>query len=233
MDKRIQLFVGPIGSGKTEISINYALSLKQEGENVALLDFDVVKPYIRVRDVVDQLSQSGLKVLTPEGPTAYADMPVVPAHIYHWIADTSRKLIMDVGGDKQGSTTIAQVIARLDPQDYEFTLVINPFRPFMSSVSQIIKTASEIAFAAHGRFTSIVANPHLKELTTLEDFLSGLEVVIAASKEMNLPIMFSAITPEMNAQLNGKEIGLKKLPLQLFVKAPWEEKQTFRWIYKG
>ena len=51
MDKRIQIFVGPIGSGKTEISINYALSLHQKGENVALLDFDVVKPYIRIRDV--------------------------------------------------------------------------------------------------------------------------------------------------------------------------------------
>lgn len=232
-NKRIQLFVGPIGSGKTEISINYALSLHQNGENVALLDFDVVKPYIRIRDVVDQLKESGLHVLTPEGPTAYADMPIVPAHIYHWIADTSRKLIMDVGGDKQGSTTIAQVVARLDLQEYEFTLVINPFRPFMSTATQIIRTASEIAFAAHARFSSIVANPHLKELTTLDDYLSGLEVVRAASKEMNLPILFSAITPEMNTQLDGRDIEMNKLLLQLFVKAPWEEKQPFRWIYKG
>jgi hypothetical protein len=233
MDKRIQFFVGPIGSGKTEISINYAISMHLGGQSTALLDFDVVKPYIRIRDVASEIRKSGLTVLTPEGPTAYADMPMIPPHIYHWIADSSRKLVVDVGGDKQGSTTVAQVVARLEPQDFEFTLVINPYRPFMGSVEQIIRTASEIAFGAHSRFTSIVANPHLKEQSTLETFLSGLEIIKAASREMNLPILFTGITREIESRLDGIDIGLEKLPLHLFVLPPWEPKPIVNWIYKG
>ncbi len=233
MAKRIQFFVGPIGSGKTEISINSAIMRHLNGEKVALLDFDVVKPYIRVRDVADEIRKSGLEVLTPEGPVAYADMPIVPAHIFHWIADTSKALVFDVGGDKQGSTTIAQIVGRLEPEEFEFTLVINPYRPFMGSVKQIIRTASEIAFAAHTRFTSIVANPHLKEQTTLDDFLSGLKIVKDASKEMNLPILFTGISKEIDSQLGGQDIGLTKLPLHLFVLPPWEPKPRTNWIYKG
>jgi hypothetical protein len=233
MEKRIQFFVGPIGSGKTEISINKALSIHQNKEDVALLDFDVVKPYIRIRDVASQLRQAGLRVLTPEGDVAYADMPIVPAHIYSWISDDSRRLIVDVGGDKQGSTTVAQVVARLDPQVFEFTLVINPYRPFMGTVEQIKRTSSEIAFGAHCRFTSIVSNPHLKELSTPELFLEGLEVVKAASKEMDLPLLFTGITPEMDEHLRYRNLGINKLPLQLFVKPPWEEKKPVNWIYKG
>lgn len=233
MEKRIHIFVGPIGSGKTEISINYALSLHQKGENVALLDFDVVKPYIRIRDVAKALKESGLNVLAPEGPTAYADMPIVPPHIYQWVGDDSRKLIIDVGGDKQGAATIAQVLARLKPEDYEFTFVINPYRPFMGSVPQIVRTASEIAFGAHGRFTSIVGNPHLKEMSTKETFLDGIKIIKDASKEMNLPLLFTGITPEMEKEIEGIDIGVPKLPLQLFVLPPWEPQKTVSWIYKG
>ena len=42
--KRVTLFVGHYGSGKSNIAVNYALSLKRKGHGAALADIDVVNP---------------------------------------------------------------------------------------------------------------------------------------------------------------------------------------------
>lgn len=231
-EPRIFIFAGYTGTGKTEIAINYALSLHQNGVPVALLDFDIVKPYIRIRDKADILRASGLNVLSPSGEYAQADMPIIPPHTYSWVADKSRKLVIDVGGDKQGSTTIGQLIPRIEPGGYEFILVINPFRPFSNNVESIKRVASDVAFGAHTRFTHIVANPHLKEKSSKEEFLKGLEVIKEASIEMNLPIKFVAVSNENNFEVLDDDLPAPRLPLQLFIKYPWEIKPRVNWIYR-
>ena len=53
-DKRIRLFVGHYGSGKSEVSINYVTRLREQVEGeVALADLDVVNVYFRSRDKKD------------------------------------------------------------------------------------------------------------------------------------------------------------------------------------
>ena len=47
-DKRIRLFIGHYGSGKSEVSINYVTKLREQVEGeVALADLDVVNVYFR------------------------------------------------------------------------------------------------------------------------------------------------------------------------------------------
>ena len=41
-DKRITLFAGHYGSGKTNIAVNYALHLKSLGKDVVIADLDIV-----------------------------------------------------------------------------------------------------------------------------------------------------------------------------------------------
>ena len=48
--KRITIFTGHYGSGKTENAINYALKLKEQGEEVVIVDLDIVNPYYRTKD---------------------------------------------------------------------------------------------------------------------------------------------------------------------------------------
>ena len=45
--KRITLFAGHYGSGKTNLALNYARMLKRAGETVAIADLDIVNPYFR------------------------------------------------------------------------------------------------------------------------------------------------------------------------------------------
>ena len=49
-DKRVTLFMGHYGSGKTFVSVNYALALKKLGKKVSVYDLDIVNPYFRTVD---------------------------------------------------------------------------------------------------------------------------------------------------------------------------------------
>ena len=53
-DKRVRLFIGHYGSGKSEVSINYVIKLRNEVDGeVAFADIDVVNVYFRSREKKD------------------------------------------------------------------------------------------------------------------------------------------------------------------------------------
>ena len=45
--KRLTLFAGHYGSGKTNVAVNFAFDLKKQYNNAAIADLDIVKPYFR------------------------------------------------------------------------------------------------------------------------------------------------------------------------------------------
>ena len=48
--RRVTLFCGHYGSGKTNIAVNVALRLKETHDKVAIIDLDIVNPYFRTKD---------------------------------------------------------------------------------------------------------------------------------------------------------------------------------------
>ena len=48
--KRVTLFCGHYGSGKSNIAVNYAEKLAGSGLKTALADIDIVNPYFRSAD---------------------------------------------------------------------------------------------------------------------------------------------------------------------------------------
>ena len=76
---RLKVFAGHFGSGKTEISINYALMLAKQHEKVAIVDIDIVNPYFCVRDVSDMLKEAGVKVISSNPHLSNAELAVVPS----------------------------------------------------------------------------------------------------------------------------------------------------------
>ena len=57
--KRITLFAGHYGSGKTNIAVNFAIKLKSVFENVKIADIDIVNPYFRTKDSEEILKENG------------------------------------------------------------------------------------------------------------------------------------------------------------------------------
>ena len=66
--RRLTLFAGHYGSGKTNIALNYALWLKDRGLPVTLADLDIVNPYFRMKDSEMLLANAGIYLIA----SAYA-----------------------------------------------------------------------------------------------------------------------------------------------------------------
>ena len=61
-EKRITVFMGHYGSGKTFIAVNYALMLARSGKDVSIYDLDIVNPYFRTVDAERELKKRGINV---------------------------------------------------------------------------------------------------------------------------------------------------------------------------
>ena len=63
--KRLTLIAGHYGSGKTNIAVNLSYELKDKGFNrVAIADLDIVNPYFRTKDSIEQLTEKGIELIT-------------------------------------------------------------------------------------------------------------------------------------------------------------------------
>ena len=62
-EKRITVFMGHYGSGKTNIAVNYAIKLASEGKKVCIADLDIVNPYFRTKDSEEELRAHGIDLI--------------------------------------------------------------------------------------------------------------------------------------------------------------------------
>lgn len=76
--RRINIFTGAFGSGKTELALNYAVKLLETGKKVTTVDLDLINPYFRIRSVREALETRGINVVSPRGKLAGADVPALP-----------------------------------------------------------------------------------------------------------------------------------------------------------
>ena len=71
-DKRIRMFCGHYGSGKTEFAVNYVTKLKEEvgqDKKVVISDMDIVNPYFRSREKKAELEElARLEAEENQGP---------------------------------------------------------------------------------------------------------------------------------------------------------------------
>ena len=61
--KRVTLFTGHYGSGKTNIAVAYARYLKGKGEAVTVADMDIVNPYFRTKDSEEDFRREGIELI--------------------------------------------------------------------------------------------------------------------------------------------------------------------------
>ena len=85
--KRITVFAGHYGSGKTNIAINYALTIAKGESKVAIADLDIVNPYFRTKDSEKVLNDAGIKLISSEFANSNVDTPALPAEVYSIFAD--------------------------------------------------------------------------------------------------------------------------------------------------
>ena len=222
--KRITIFAGHYGSGKTNIAVNYAIALRKEHERVALADLDIVNPYFRSKDSEDILEHLGIKFISSEYANSNVDVPASPAEAYAVTQDKSSYSVIDVGGDDRGALALGRYAPEiLSENNYEMLFVINRFRPLTRTPEAALEIMREIEGAAGISFTGIVNNSNIGDETTPDDILSSMEFANEVSRLSGLPVVMTCTDERHYDALCGKIDNL--MPLRLYIRQSWARKE--------
>ena len=213
--RRLTLFAGHYGSGKTNIAINYALYLKRAGYPVAIADLDIVNPYYRTKDSEQMLSENGIELIVSPYANSNVDLPSMPKGIYGLVCDPSRYGVLDIGGDDRGALALGRYAADIVRENnYEMLLVINRARPLTRTPEDTAEVLREMEQAGGIPFTGIVNNTNLGLDTRAEDVLSSLAYADAVSALTGLPVKMTCAMRSIVPELNDKIGNLFPLEIQ-------------------
>lgn len=214
-------FAGEMGTGKTEISINYSLQWsKNLGEKIDLIDLDMVKPYFRLRTIIKTLENTSVNVLAPPAPYGYADFPIIIPQVESSIRNLDIRTVVDVGGEDIGARLVGRYSGQIAKEDVDFLYVFNANRPQANDLLKLREMLSLIESAAGFPFTGIVNNTHLMKESTVEILESSIRKVEKFSELLQIPIRFHCIREDLYP-LARKRIKADILPLKIYITPVW------------
>ena len=213
--KRLTLFAGHYGSGKTNIAVNYAMMLKKQGYDVIIADLDIVNPYFRTKDSEKELNELGIELISSQFANTNLDLPSLPQEMYRTVQDKSKYAVMDIGGDDAGAVALGRFAPFINEEDnYDMVFVANFFRPLSRTAEEALEIMREIEAVSRLKFTSIVNNSNLGDLTTAEDVLSTQKEAEKLSALSGLPLKMTTVMESLYNELNDKTNNLFCLALQ-------------------
>ncbi len=219
--KRINVFTGHFGSGKTEIAINYAKKLKQEGiEKVTIVDLDVVNPYFCSRDFTDELAAQGIRVISQGVHLSNAELMVVTPEVLSAFNQKDHTVIFDVGGDDMGAVVLGRYNRYFREEDYDMFFVINGNRPLTSDPVTAAEYLNAIEMASRLKFSYLVNNTNMSYETSLSDIAAGERLTGKLSLELGIPQAFTAVRRDLAEEARSVVKG-EILPIDIYMKPPW------------
>ncbi len=213
--KRLILLCGHYGSGKTNVAVNLAFCLKEQYNNIAVADLDIVNPYFRTKDSLADFKARGIDLICSEYANTNVDIPALPADMYRLTADKSLKAVIDVGGDDRGAYALGRLVPEIKEEDnFDMLMVINGYRPLTPDAPSTLEVMREIEAACGLQFTGIVNNSNIGEETTAQTVLDSLAYANAVSELSGLPIVMTGAKAELCDQLKQNINNLLPLKLQ-------------------
>ena len=213
--KRLTLFAGHYGSGKTNIALNYARWLRRQNLPVTIADLDIVNPYFRTKDSEAALAAEGIRLIVSEFANSNVDLPAMPKEAYELVSDPTVYGVLDIGGDDRGALALGRYVPAIKEEgSYEMLFVVNRSRPLTRTVADTLEVMGEIEEACNLPFSAIVNNTNLGLQTTASDVLSSLEYAQELSEKTGLPIKMTCAAGWLREELAGKVPDLFPLSIQ-------------------
>ena len=221
--KPVTIFTANLGSGKTEISINFSRMLQQRGDKVSLVDLDIINPYFRTRLAKDNLASQGLKVICPPGHLVNADVPALTPAIRGALQAAEGYCVCDVGGDDVGAIALGMYRPYLTEDRFDLYFVVNTCRPFTRDFAGVCKIMRDVEKNSRLKVTGLVSNTNLGRHTDLQIMIDGYTKVSQIAEKLELPMAFMASPKELVPQVKNILPEVPVLPLEFYMKTPWEE----------
>lgn len=200
--KKMNVFVGHYGSGKTEAAVNFAIKNKVD----VIADLDTVNPYFRTNDAKKTLEDFDIKVISPYYAGTNVDIPALPPEVYSVFAG-DKVSVLDVGGDDDGAAVLGRFNEYFDRDDTEVYFVINVYRPETDSVDKIMQMISDVEVASRLKVTALVNNSNLMAETKREHILFGEKIVKNVSEKTGIRFAGNFV---MEAIAENNEFSMKK-----------------------
>lgn len=219
--KRINIFTGHFGSGKTEVAVNFALKLAEAHNKISIVDADIVNPFFRTADAKDILEKNSIKVILPLYANTNVDVPALPSEIYMLFRDKEYKVVFDVGGDDLGARAISRYKEEILNDDYDMYFVVNAKRPMTDTPDKIEEMMHEIESSARLKITGIVNNTNLLDITAAEDIIQGHKMISRIAEKYKIPIAFISGIGDAAVKA-GEKLGMEVLQMEKHIRLPWE-----------
>ena len=217
MVKRVTLFAGHYGSGKTNIAVNYALHLKEQGRPVKIADLDIVNPYFRTKDSAAELEAAGIQLISPAFANTNVDLPALPAEVYSLVQSKDFNVVLDIGGDDRGAYALGRYRPYiLEENDYEMVFVANFYRPLTTTPEDALEVMREIEAACGIKFTAIVNNSNLGNATTAESVEKTDALAKELSKMADIPVIFTSAEESVAGEIKTPNVFPLKLQSKYF-----------------
>lgn len=215
--RRVTLFCGHYGSGKTNLAVNYALSLAARGLPVTMADVDIVNPYFRSKDSERELLDAGVEVISLPFANSNVDLPSLPSSVYGLVERTDRYAVLDIGGDDRG----AYALGRFSPYilregNFEMLYVANFYRPLTRTAEEALDVMREISAVCAVPFTGIVNNSNLGEETTPADVEKTAGEAARLAALSGLPLRMTAVCDRISAAFAPGTVFSMKLQKKYF-----------------
>ena len=201
--RRVTLFAGHYGSGKTNIALNYARWLRRVAPGpVAVADLDIVNPYFRTKDSAAELAAEGIGLVVSGFANSNVDFPALPKETYALVADCETRVVIDVGGDDRGALALGRYVDDIrSGGDYEMLAVVNASRPLTRTPADAVEALREIEAACALPFTGIVNNTNLGQETAAADVAASLPYADEIAAAMGIPVRFTCCAAPLAAEL--------------------------------
>lgn len=226
----ITVLVGHAGVGKTNVALGLALAEARAGREVTLADLDVVNPYFRSSDYPELLSESGIRLIAPVLARTTLDTPSLSGELDAVIAAVAadsahRRLVIDVGGDDDGATTIGRWSGMLcDAGDYVQVLyAVSAFRALTQTPAEAAAMLPDIEEHAHLRASAILNTSNLGDATTLANVEHGRTFAKEVARLTGLPLaatIVPAVVGELPAEDDPGQEPMVLMPRH--VRLPWD-----------
>lgn len=220
----ITVLVGHAGVGKTNAALGLALAEAAAGRDVTLADFDVVNPYFRSSDYPELLAEAGVRLIAPVLARTTLDTPSLTGELDAVIAQTAyeperRRLILDVGGDDDGATTIGRWSAQLREAGARVLYVVSAFRALTQKPEEAAAMLPSIEEHAHLRADAILNTSNLGDETTMEHVECGRAFAREVAKLCGLPLE-ATIVPAVVGEVPTADEPIIMMPRH--VRLPWD-----------
>ena len=224
-DRRVRIFIGHFGSGKTEVAVNYTLAMRQQlGQDsplsVGIADLDVVNPYFRSREKHSLFAEKGIRVVGSSVDAPLVDVPAVSAEVNAFLEDDRWLAVLDSGGDPEGARVLGRFSGKLRPGDYDMFLVLNARRPETRGAGQVLRLMERLEAVSRLKVTGIINNTHMLKSTGPEDLLEGDRLAREVASETGLTIRYTTVMSEV-ASVCPDSLKGTIFPLNLYMRDDW------------